>query len=58
MSSVTKLYESFTWGKNGVFTTELPDESGKHVTYEYNITKNDIFYLNKKKKGKKKEESK
>ena len=55
MSRVTELYDTFTWGKNGVFTKDVMDENGKYITYEHCITKNEIFYLKKKKKGKKKE---
>ena len=55
MKSVSKVYDNYTWGKNGVFTSEGVEENSKHITYEYNITKNEIFYLKKRKKGKKKE---
>ena len=57
MNKVTDLYDSFTWGKNGVFTKSIGSgrdslEEGFR-SYEYNITKNDIFYLQKRKKGEK-----
>lgn len=48
MKRVTELYDSYSWGKNGVFTKRDSEN-----VCEYNITKNDIFYLKKKKKGKK-----
>ena len=53
MKRVTELYDSFSWGKNGVFTKKTTEDA---ADLEFNITKNDVFYLKKKKKGKKPQE--